>query len=60
MESNTILQIKQLLAEAGALREKLSNGERLQLIGLTDALSKELERPDEAIYRITFNEVCLT
>jgi hypothetical protein len=60
MESNAITQLKELLASAGELREKLSNGERLQLLGLTDALRTELERPDETIYRITFNEVRLT
>jgi hypothetical protein len=59
MESDAITQIKQLLGAANDLREKLSNGERLQLIGLTDALSNELQRPDEAVFRITFNQVCL-
>jgi hypothetical protein len=60
MESDAISQIKQLLAAAGVIREKLSNADRLQLIGLTDALSNELQRPDEAVFRITFNQVCLT
>ncbi|KAF2846797.1 S-adenosyl-L-methionine-dependent methyltransferase [Plenodomus tracheiphilus IPT5] len=56
MESDAISQIKRLLSSADELREKLSNSERLQLIGLTDALSNELQRPDEAVFRITFNE----
>jgi hypothetical protein len=60
MESNAITQLKELLDSAGELRDTLSNGERLQLLGLTDALRSELERPDETIYRITFNEVRLT
>jgi hypothetical protein len=57
MESSAITQIKQLLSQASSLRETLSNGERLQLMGLTDALSNELQRPDEAVFRITFNQV---
>jgi hypothetical protein len=60
MESDAVTQIKKLLDAASELREKLSNGERLQLIGLTDALSNELQRPDEAVFRITFNQVSLT
>jgi hypothetical protein len=60
MESNAIAQLKELLASAGELRDTLSNGERLQLLGLADALRSELERPDETIYRITFNEVRFT
>ncbi|KAH7385554.1 S-adenosyl-L-methionine-dependent methyltransferase [Phaeosphaeria sp. MPI-PUGE-AT-0046c] len=56
MESDPIAQIKQLLGAAGELREKLSNADRLQLIGLTDALSNELQRPDEAVFRLTFNQ----
>jgi hypothetical protein len=60
MESDPISQIKELLHAAGDIREKLSNADRLQLIGLTDALSNELQRPDEAVFRITFNQVCLT
>jgi hypothetical protein len=59
MESDAISQIKQLLGRAGDLRENLSNADRLQLIGLTDTLSKELQRPDEAVFQITFNQVCL-
>jgi hypothetical protein len=59
MESDATTQIKQLLGQASELREKLSNGERLQLMGLIDALSNELQRPDEAVFRITFNQVCL-
>jgi hypothetical protein len=59
MESDAISQIKALLGRVGDLRDKLSNGDRLQLIGLTDALSKELQRPDEAVFQITFNQVCL-
>jgi hypothetical protein len=57
MESDAISQIKKLLASANDLRESLSNADRLQLIGLTDALSNELQRPDEAVFRITFNQV---
>lgn len=60
MESDPIAQIKQLLGAASDLREKLSNADRLQLIGLTDALSNELQRPDEAVFRLTFNQVRLT
>jgi hypothetical protein len=60
MESDPISQIKQLLGQAADLREKLSNGDRLQLIGLTDALRNELQRPDEAVFRMTFNDVRLT
>ncbi|KAH8731888.1 S-adenosyl-L-methionine-dependent methyltransferase [Phaeosphaeriaceae sp. PMI808] len=56
MESDAISQIKALLGAAGDLREKLSNADRLQLIGLTDALNNELQRPDEAVFRITFNQ----
>ncbi|KAH4253204.1 hypothetical protein HBI26_058760 [Parastagonospora nodorum] len=56
MESSAITQVKQLLSQASSLRETLSNGERLQLMGLTDALSNELQRPDEAVFRITFNQ----
>ncbi|OAL03100.1 S-adenosyl-L-methionine-dependent methyltransferase [Phaeosphaeriaceae sp. SRC1lsM3a] len=56
MESDPIAQIKQLLGAASDLREKLSNADRLQLIGLTDALSNELQRPDEAVFRLTFNQ----
>jgi hypothetical protein len=57
MESDAISQIKQLLGQASDLREKLSNADRLQLLGLTDALSNELQRPDEAVFRLTFNQV---
>jgi hypothetical protein len=57
MESDAIAQIKQLLSQASDLREKLSNADRLQLLGLTDALSNELQRPDEAVFRLTFNQV---
>jgi hypothetical protein len=60
MESDAVSQIKKLLASASELRESLSNADRLQLIGLTDALSNELQRPDEAVFRMTFNQVCLT
>jgi hypothetical protein len=60
MESDPISQIKQLLGQAADLREKLSNGDRLQLIDLTDALRNELQRPDEAVFRMTFNDVRLT
>jgi hypothetical protein len=58
MESDAVSQIKKLLASASELRESLSNADRLQLIGLTDALSNELQRPDEAVFRMTFNQVC--
>lgn len=58
MASNAaISQMKELLGKADDLREQLSNADRLQLIGLTDALSNELQRPDEAVFRITFNQV---
>jgi hypothetical protein len=60
MESDAVSQIKKLLVSASELRESLSNADRLQLIGLTDALSNELQRPDEAVFRMTFNQVCLT
>jgi hypothetical protein len=60
MESDAVSQIKKLLASASELRESLSNADRLQLIGLTDALSNELQRPDEAVFRMTFNQVCPT
>jgi hypothetical protein len=60
MESDAITQIKQLLVRAEQLRENLSNAERLQLMGLADALSNELQRPDEAVFRITFNQACLS
>lgn len=59
MEPDAIVQIKQLLSAAGDLRETLSNSDRLQLLGLTEALTNELQRPDEAVFRITFNQVCL-
>jgi hypothetical protein len=58
MEPDAIAQLKSLLTSAPELREKLSNTDRLQLLGLTQALSNELERPDEAVFRITFNQVC--
>lgn len=57
MEPDAISQIKHLLSQASDLREKLSNADRLQLLGLTDALSNELQRPDEAVFRLTFNQV---
>jgi hypothetical protein len=60
MESDAISQLKALLNAAPDLRSQLSNAERLQLSGLAEALRNELERPDEAIFRVTFNEVCLT
>lgn len=60
MEFNAISQLKTLLSEAPNLRENLSNAERLQLSGLAEALKNELERPDEAVFRVTFNEVRLT
>tara|TARA_R110002003_G_scaffold325_6_gene18803 strand:+ start:307 stop:489 length:183 start_codon:yes stop_codon:yes gene_type:complete len=60
MEPDAISQLKSLVGAAPELREKLSNADRLQLLGLTQALSNELERPDEAVFRITFNQVGLT
>jgi hypothetical protein len=60
MESDAITQIKQLLDRAQQLRDGLSSAERLQLIGLTDALSNELQQPDEALFRITFNQASLS
>jgi len=60
MESNALSQLKTLLAAAPTLRAQLSNAERLQLSGLAEALRNELERPDEAVFRVTFNEVRLT
>ncbi|KAH7082793.1 S-adenosyl-L-methionine-dependent methyltransferase [Paraphoma chrysanthemicola] len=55
-EPDAIVQLKTLLSQAQGLRETLSNADRLQLLGLTQALSNELERPDEAVFRITFNQ----
>jgi hypothetical protein len=60
MEPDAMSQLKSLVGAASELREKLSNADRLQLLGLTQALSNELERPDEAVFRITFNQVGLT
>jgi hypothetical protein len=60
MESDATSQLKALLTAAPKLRSQLSNAERLQLSGLAQALRNELERPDEAVFRVTFNEVCLT
>ena len=60
MESDAISQLKTLLGAASNLRETLSHADRLQLSGLAEALRNELERPDEAVFRVTFNEVCLT
>jgi hypothetical protein len=57
MGSDAISQLKTLLAAAPTLRSQLSNTERLQLAGLAEELRNELERPDEAVFRITFNEV---
>lgn len=57
MESNAISQLKALLSAAPDLRSQLSNAERLQLSGLAEAFRNELERPDEAVFRVTFNEV---
>jgi len=59
MESTALSQLKTLLAAAPTLRAELSNTERLQLSGLAEALRNELERPDEAVFRVTFNEVRL-
>ena len=59
MESDAISQLKALLTAAPELRSQLSNAERLQLSGLAQALRNELERPDEAVFRVTFNEACL-
>jgi hypothetical protein len=60
MELDAISQLKKLLGVTPKLRETLSNAERLQLCGLANALRNELERPDEAVFRVTFNEVCHT
>lgn len=57
MSQDAVDQLTALLGRAGELREKLSNGERLQLMGLASALLGELEKPDEAIFRMTFNDV---
>ena len=57
MPQDAITKLQDLLASAGDLRADLSNGDRLQLMGMTEALRNELERPDETVYRITFNEV---
>lgn len=57
MEPDAISQLKALLSAAPDLRSQLSNAERLQLSGLAEALRNELERPDEAVFRVTFNEV---
>ena len=57
MPQDAITKLQELLASAGDLRADLSNGDRLQLMGMTEALRNELERPDETVYRITFNEV---
>ena len=59
MKPNVLSQLKTLLAAAPTLRAQLSNTERLQLSGLAEALRNELERPDEAVFRVTFNEVRL-
>ncbi|KAH6865468.1 S-adenosyl-L-methionine-dependent methyltransferase [Alternaria rosae] len=56
MEPDALSQLKILLAAAPTLRAQLSNTERLQLSGLAEALRNELERPDEAVFRVTFNE----
>ncbi|KAF1850462.1 S-adenosyl-L-methionine-dependent methyltransferase [Cucurbitaria berberidis CBS 394.84] len=56
MESDAISQLKTLLGTARDLRENLSRADRLQLGGLAEALRNELERPDEALFRVTFNE----
>ncbi|KAI4638577.1 hypothetical protein J4E93_009877 [Alternaria ventricosa] len=56
MASDALSQPKTLLAAAPTLRAQLSNTERLQLSGLAEALRNELERPDEAVFRVTFNE----
>ncbi|ETN42026.1 uncharacterized protein HMPREF1541_03965 [Cyphellophora europaea CBS 101466] len=60
MTSEAIKQLTGLLSQASELRESLSNVERQQLMGITGAFLGELERPDEAVYRITFNEVSTT
>lgn len=59
MGQDAVAQLTALLGQAGELREKLSNGERLQLVGLAGALLNELEKPDEAIFRMTFNDVSI-
>ena len=57
MLSDATSRLKALLGEAQELRESLPSDERLQLIGLTEAFQQELERPDEAVFRLTFNQV---
>jgi hypothetical protein len=57
MQPDAISQLKALLSAAPNLRSQLSNTERLQLSGLAEALRNELERPDEAVFRVTFNDV---
>lgn len=57
MGQDAIAQLSELLAKAGELRKSLSNGERLQAMGLAGAFLGELERPDEAVFRMTFNDV---
>lgn len=57
MGQDAVAQLTALLGQAGELREKLSNGERLQLMGLAGAFLNELEKPDEAVFRMTFNDV---
>ena len=59
MESNALSQLKTLLAAAPTLRAQLNNTERLQLSDLAEAPRNELERPEEAVFRVTFNEVRL-
>ncbi|KAG9187178.1 hypothetical protein G6011_05049 [Alternaria panax] len=56
MESNAISQPKELLSAAPDLRTQLSNAKRLKLSGLAEAPRNKLERPDEAVFRITVNE----
>lgn len=52
MGHEAIAQISELLGNVEELRKTLSNGERLQLVGLTEAFLGELERPDEAVFRM--------
>lgn len=57
MGHEAIAQLSALLSQAEGLRESLSNGERMQLMGLAGAFIGELQRPDEALFRMTFNDV---
>ena len=57
MSQPAISQLQDIIASADDLRTNLPANDRLHLIGLADALRHKLERPEETVYRITFNEV---